>query len=96
MIPVIYYTCSNGIDNWFWALVQSKTVVLYYHFCGITDQLLVFGFGFKHWKGVPHCAGILHLWSHKCLIVLSLKAMSFIVQSIFDWTFNLNKDFAKG
>ena len=32
----------NGIDkNCFWAFVQSKTVVLYYYFCGITNQFLV-------------------------------------------------------
>ena len=25
----------------FWAFVQSNAVVLYYYFCGITDQFLV-------------------------------------------------------
>ena len=33
---------SKGIEkNCFWAFVQSKTVVLYYYFCGITNQFSV-------------------------------------------------------
>ena len=42
LTPVI--NCSSGINGiniiqlFFWAVVQSKTVVLNYHFCWITDQ----------------------------------------------------------
>ena len=33
---------SNGMDkNCFRGFVQSKTVVLYYYFCGIKNQFLV-------------------------------------------------------
>ena len=39
MILVINY--SSGIDTTFFrAFVQSKTVVPYYYFCGITDLIL--------------------------------------------------------
>ena len=44
MVPVINY--NSDIDTTFIgrSFVQSKTVVLYYHYCGITDQF----FGCKY------------------------------------------------
>ena len=42
LVTVMIISYSNGIDkNCFRAFVQSKTVVLYYYFCGITNQFLV-------------------------------------------------------
>ena len=38
----IHNFSNSGIDTTFFqAFVQSKTVVLYYYFCGITDLILV-------------------------------------------------------
>ena len=42
LVTVMIISFSNGIDrNCFQEFVQSKTVLLYYYFCGITNQFLV-------------------------------------------------------
>ena len=42
LVTVMIIRFSDGIDkNCFRAFVQSKTVLLYYYFCGITNQILI-------------------------------------------------------